>query len=224
MILSRFRLKAALSACAGLAVLSGCQTTDPEARLDRYGTVFGDSDYAFVVGANSGSLNLRDVAAIAETIGVYKRLNASESEKIRALAQTKLDGYVLAEMRALEPQARRKKQAIAKKSRIARASAPTEAARQKIDAQERASIIRIEQEWRRSALTQVERKYGSDLAIPIRTRDRKPAVALAKVKDGEVQPPKAAYELNGEIVGRGAAAVRHGNVEATVIDEPISIE
>lgn len=218
-----FRIQTILTGLLAFAI-SSCQTTDPQTRADRYGTVFGDEEYSFVVGSDSASLSIRDVAVIAETIGVYKRLNASESEKIRALAQSKLDGFVLAEMRRLEPQVRRKRAAVRSKFVAARAVAKTPGIRQKIDAEEQVALAKIEQEWRRSALKQVERKYGSNLAIPLRTRDRKAAVALTKVKDGKVQPPQTAFEIDGDVVGRGEGSVRHGNVEAKVIDEPVSID
>ncbi|MEM7012493.1 MAG: hypothetical protein AAF585_13535 [Verrucomicrobiota bacterium] len=205
-------------------VLVSCQTVDPEERLELYQSVYGDSNYSVIVGTDSGSLSLSDVATIGETVGVYKRLNASESEKIRALAQAKLDGFVLTEMKRLQPQVQRKKAAIRRQSAAAIKKATTEAAREKIRISEAAAIQEVEKEWKRSALIQVEKRYGGSLAVPLRTRDQRPAVAIAKFRGGEVIAPKTAHEVSEPVAGREDTKLMHNNAQAAVVKGEVDIE
>lgn len=209
---------------AATLALSSCQTVDTEKRLELYQSVYGDSNYSIVVGTESGSVSLGDVATIGETVGVYKRLNASESEKIRALAQAKLDGFVLTEMRRLQPQIQRKKAAIRRQTQAAIKKATTDAAREKIRVQESVAIEQVEQEWKRSALIQVEKRYGGSLAVPLRTRDQRPAVAIAKFRGGEVIAPKTAHEVSKPVAGREDGKVKHNNAAAAVVNGEIDIE
>lgn len=190
---------AAAAMITALLMTGGCQPTSPEQRLARTGTVFGDSDVSYVVGTDSGSLPLSQVVVVAETLKVYKRLNASESERIRALAQTSFDGFVLGEMRVLAPEFEKQRRQLRSATRRALADTNDQTVAARIRTAEADSLKEIDQQWKRSALINVTKKYGSDLAVPLRTYDHKPAVAVAKVRDGRVTSPEFSFELSREM-------------------------
>ncbi len=217
----------ALPALALALALMSCQPLSPEERMRRMAPVFGQRDVTYVAGTDSGALPIGSVVSVSETLGVHRRLDASEAEILRELAQRRYDDFVVAEMRALKPEFERQKRAVRKRtaSRVAtarrRPPAAAAAREEQLRDEEQAALAEIDKRWRRSALIRVEEKYGNDLAIPIKSRDRKPVVAITRVEDGEVKPPDRTFELDR---GGGDGTVRHRGREATVIGGEVELD
>ena len=88
----------------------GCTGTS-SGRNDLLGPVHGRSEVNYVVTSEGGSIEIDNVADVAQKLGRYRRLDYSESEKLRQLAQEKFDGFIVQEIERLRPayESRRKK-------------------------------------------------------------------------------------------------------------------
>jgi hypothetical protein len=191
--------------------------------------VFGQRDVTYIAGTDSTSMPIGQVVSVSETLGVHRRLKTSEAETIRILAQKRYDDFVVAEMRAIESEFAAKKRDVREKATTAVAAARSEQpasnaalSEEKLRAKERSDLAKIDTKWRRSALIRVEEKYGSDLAIPIKSRDNKPVVAIARVRDGKVDAPNKAFELKSRLDPKTGKVIHRGR-EAAVLDAEVEL-
>ena len=218
-----------LACAATFLILTACKPLSHEERMRRMAPVFGQRDVTFIAGTDSTSMPIGQVVSVSETLGVHRRLRTSEAETIRILAQKQYDNFVVAEMHAIGSDFEAKKRAVRRKAAAEVASArraqpaPSAAAsEEKLRAKERSDLAEIDTQWRRSALIRVEEKYGSDLAIPIRSRDNKPVVAIANVKDGKVDAPDKTFELKTQIDPKTGKIIHRGR-EAAVLDTEVEL-
>jgi|GEM_PF-4987909 len=220
-------------------LLASCTTTDPLSELEKTGPVYGKRDsVGYTVTLATGEVKIGNLVRIGETVRKYKRLNASDAEIIRKLAQLKIDGLIVQELNNLKPKFQRKKaqvqktaqQKIAKisatkKKRIVKTSASkppseareeiakieAEAQQQQAAAQEEATqqIAVIDAEWKRAATQAIEQRYGSNFAVPVQNPQGKAVVAFATMKnDGSIRTAASAYELNTSPAALAAAVKR----------------
>jgi hypothetical protein len=210
---------------AAAILLAACQTGPVTDSTVNEGPVFGKRDETtFVAGTDTGEVNLGDLAKIAKTIRKYKRLNASEQEIIRRIAALKLDGFVAGEMQRLAPQFEPRKAAVRQRtsSRVAEVRRQATAAKtapavveqqvKAVVAESETQLAAIDTEWRQTAMAAVARKYGTDFAVPVRTADNKPVVALASLRGSGVQVASDAYELSISPAQLAAAAAAGGRI------------
>lgn len=210
------RFPSFLISSAGLVLIFlcgiGCAPTAEE-RLAREGPVFGRSEVSYVLGSE-GRIELDEATEVAKTIGRYRRLNYSEAEKIRALAQEKFDGFVAREIEILrkEKTFTAKRKAIEKKAQKRTQTKPTAA----IEIQEEATreILKLEEELRTKAVIAVRRRYGSQIAVRVHAKDNQPAVAITEIRDGTVVRPATILQLDRE----PGSTVEHEGRPTAVVD------
>ncbi|MGI8601702.1 MAG: hypothetical protein ACR2OZ_01750 [Verrucomicrobiales bacterium] len=228
-----------LVSVAAAISLSGCQSGPITDSTINEGPLFGKKDETrFVVGTDTGEVNLGDLAKIAKTVRKYKSLNASEQEIIRRVAALKLDGYVAVEMKRLAPRfepritavRQRKAQKIQKIAEVR--PAPLAQVAQEIKAvlaEADHAIGVIDSEWRAAATASVTRKYGTDFAVAVNTRDNKPVVALASLRESGVVVASAAYELSGSqaqlsTAARQGARISHEGRDVVLLDTAATLQ
>lgn len=219
----RSNMKRAWFLLPGL-VLAGCQSGPITDSTLEEGPVFGQRDETRFVAGADGPVGAADLARIAQTIRKYKNLDAGEQEIIRRVASLKLEGLVASEMQRLAPRFEPRKQAVRQRTaqRVAavrKAAAPARkppaAVQQEvaqIESEARSELAAIDAEWRSAAVSSVTRRYGSDFALPVKTSDNKPVVALASLKGSGVQVASAAYEVGLSSAQLTAAAAQGGSI------------
>ncbi len=207
------------SVFAVIAVFSaGCVAPSVEERLERQGPVFGRTGVNYVLSSTDGNIDPGRAADVARTIGRYRRLNLSEAEKIQRLAQSKFDGFLLQEVRNLQPKFAAKKRAVRRNSQSRAASNPAKTAQ--IKREEETEIAEIDKAIRAQAIIAVKRRFGSHIAIPLKTRDNKPAVAISKISGDKVQTPDSAIELNK----KPGNTIEHQGKKTQVVGSSVPIQ
>jgi len=186
-------------------ILIACVSQSTEDRLSKMGPVHGPSDVNFAVSTTDGNLDLSNTADLARTLGQYRRLNYSESEKVRNLAQKKFDGFVVQEIRNLQPKYEARKRVIRKSS-----AAPEQVA---------AQLAKLDREIRQEAVIAVKRRYGSRMAVPVKTRDNKPAVAIATFSGDQAKAPGSAVELSK----KPGSTIEHQGKETPVVGSTVNL-
>tara|TARA_R110000850_G_scaffold30303_16_gene83580 strand:- start:140 stop:754 length:615 start_codon:yes stop_codon:yes gene_type:complete len=199
-------------------VLAGCVSQTPEERLANMGPVYGPSTINYTV-ASDGAIDLDSAVDVAKTLGRYRRLNVDESETVRRLAQEKFDGFVIKEVRRLQPAYAAKKKEIKLYSQNLVASA-TPAETEKIRREEALSLDKLNDEIRSQAVIAVRRRYGSQIAVPLKTRDNKPVVAIAKIRGDKVSAPGTAIELDR----KPGSVIQHQGQKTAVIGNQVTLD
>lgn len=175
----------------GLALLAGCSSPRPADPTELAQPLLGSNrETRFYLTTGPGSLDVRDVVAVAKVLRRYKTLDGAEKALVRLAAERNLRGIVALEARkiAAEPrmQAERRR-ALALPDRAAAARASAELA---------ARIYR-------EATQRVAERLNHLVAVPIKAAENRSIVAFAKVTEGQVQVADNAYELDA---ARGSMA------------------
>jgi len=205
-------------------LLASCGTGDPLADLEMDGSVYGGDKPTTFTMQTSGPVRVRDLVVAGETIRVARKLNKSEVEILQALAEKKLEGFMVTALEELRPKYDRKKQAVRRQT-VARTTTIKQTAERKAAAveatagpqapeavairkqaeqevaqvakEEEQKIAFIDAEWHQEALAKVRTSYGTNFAVPVKSTSGEATVAFASVDDrGNVRASDTAYALN----------------------------
>lgn len=207
-----------------VASLSGCATLGPEGLPGMQGDMMGLIGGARSLASRPTSVGdvmgrVATVMAIVAVVQKYADLNAAQQERVRRIAQARYEAQLEAEKRALSARYAKRRAEARRKAAEAKRQPPAQAAR--AEQQSERELEKIDREWREAAASSVSKKYGSHYAIPVKNPEGKPVVALASIKDGEVQVASSAYEVGGQVAS--GSKVRHAGREYAVIDQKVSL-
>lgn len=204
--------------------LASCESGDPVADMEMDAPVYGNAKPTTFTMQADGVIRLKDIAVAGKTIRAARKLNKSETEILRLLAQKKFDGFMVTALEELRPKYEKQKvvvrQETARKSRIIKAAAETKAAeveatagpgapaaqviRQqaatevaKVAQAEQHAIALIDDAWHKEAVDKIRSNYGTNFAVPVKANGPEAAVAFASVDDkGTARASDTAYALN----------------------------
>ncbi len=199
--------------------LSACVSQTPEERLANSGPVYGPSEVNYMVNSSGGAIDLKNTVDVAQTLGRYRRLNVGESEAVQRLAQEKFDGFVISEIQNLQPAyASRRREIKQRTQKLSSSASPPEVA--KIQRDEAKSLQKLDSEIRNQAVIAAKRRYGSQIAVPMKTRDNKPVVVVAKIRGDTVSTPTTAVELDR----KPGSVIEHEGKRTTVIGNQVTLD
>jgi hypothetical protein len=164
----------------------------------------------------------RTVMVIVATVKKYAELSSAQRSRVERVVQRQYQGRLDREKKALAPTYAKRRAEVQRRTTTrvtaVRTQSPGEAA--KLEADSRKELAALDADWGKAAARNVDSKYGTDYAVPMKNPDGKPVVAFASVSDGSVRVASSAYEVGGNVAQ--GSTVKHGGKDYAVVGESVS--
>ncbi|WP_138084464.1 hypothetical protein [Phragmitibacter flavus] len=173
----------------------------------------GSGSTTTIYGESSGEgIKAMEVAEAARIVGRLRRLNVSEREIIRRVAEERFNFLVALEREALRTKyeirkAEVRRGALARVSKVQSgvrqgkmAASVARAEQQKIAREEQQLLGALEVDWMAEAREMAKRRYGSNFGIAVESEADKHVVAMADVYGDTLRVAISLYTVNRPVV------------------------